>query len=189
MKTSLFFILILSLGFFVFCKQFPNQANQAKTEWIPATINGIVLGKSKYEDIVKLWGDPNYKAEFAADPYEPKSGEILPETQLELGYRNIKIDGFLHNVGVLVGNETRLVKTISLNIDEMTKDEAVQKYGSDYYLIFSSDSTCIDKSQKRKKKVSEQDYPIKLVYPQKGMSILVKNDNTVMMVNYTDKCK
>ncbi len=113
-----------------------------------------------------------------------------PELLKELVYRSISIDAQTVNAGVLVGSESRIVKSISLFFrDEMTKDAAIRKYGSDYYVITAQDSMCIEKLQERNKFVNALDYPIKLVYPQKGMNVQVRKDDTVMMVTYTDKCE
>lgn len=191
MKFLGLFNIVLLSGLFVFCNQVSNQAIQENTDWAPATVNGIVLGKSTYDDIIRLWGKPYHEAEFAGDPVEPEEGVVVPELLTELYYRNIEIDGEKVNAGVLIGNETRFVKVIAYNIEEFIKDEAIQKFGSDYYLITTQESTCIERSQERKqnKQLSWIDYPIKLVYPQKGMFISIRNDNTLIMVNYTDKCK
>lgn len=191
MKLSVVFGLVLLSGLFAFCNQASNEAIQNSTEWVPATINGIVLGRSKYDDIIKLWGEPYHEAEFAGDSVEPEEGGPTLESLTELHYRNIEIDGERVNAGVLIGNETRLVKVISYNIEEFTKDAAIRKFGLDYYLVITRESTCIEKSQKRNqdRKLEWSDYPVNLVYPQKGMIIQVRKDNTVMMVNYADKCK
>ncbi len=189
MKLLGLFNIVLLSGLFVFCNQALDEAVQDSTDWTPATVNGIVLGKSTYDDIIKLWGKPYHEAEFAGDPVEPEKGVATPELLTELSYRSIEIDGKKVNAGVLVGNETGVVKVISYNIEEFTKDDATHKFGSDYYLVTTQESTCIEKSQKRKKSVGRLDHPINLVYPQKGMFIQVRHDNTVMMVNYTDKCK
>lgn len=66
-------------------------------------------------------------------------------------------------------------------------NEAIRVYGSDYYVVSSGDDKCIVDSQKKGDK-TKLDYPIELVYPQKGMSILIRDDNTVMSVNFPDKC-
>lgn len=161
-----------------------NQAKPSKVEWVPSTINGITLGKSKYDDILRLWGKPIMEHEFVSQDEELEN----PDLETELVYRNVEIDGLMPSIGVLINDRTRLVTSISLFFVEMTKDEAIQKYGSDYYLVSSIDSTCISKSQERTKEVGILNYPISLVYPQMGMTIAVRDDNMIMMVSFTEKC-
>jgi hypothetical protein len=193
MKISIIFSLFLLIVFLGAYQNTPIQAQKdqgakAKKEqvvWIPSTIKNITVGKSKYKDLIKYWGKPSFKQEFAEDGEDEEIRKSEPKT--ELGYRNIEIDGLKPNIGVIIGDKTRTVISITLNFDEMTKEEAIRIYGSDYYLVSSGDNNCVADSQ-RKADESKLVYPIELVYPQKGMSILIRDDNTVMSVNYTDKC-
>ncbi len=184
MKKIIIFSLFLLLSVLGCFGQTKNQSKTNRIEWVPSTINGITLGKSKYDDLIKLWGKPLFERDFAS-----QDEELDPDLETELAYRNVEIDNLKPSIGVVIENKSHLVKVISLFFDEMTKDEAIRKYGSDYYLVTSQDSDCIDKSQKKEKDIGKFSYPISLVYPQKGMSISIRNDNTVMMVNYTDKCQ
>lgn len=123
-------------------KETANQFKKDKIEWVPSTVNGIMVGKSKYDDIIRLWGKPFAEHEFVSQDEEIDN----PDLETGLVYRNVEIDGSKPSIGVLVNDRTRLVTSISLFFDEMTKNEAIHKY--DYYLISAIDSTCIDKSQK-----------------------------------------
>jgi hypothetical protein len=193
MKISIVFSLFLLIVFLGACENTPIQAQKDQSdkakkeqvEWIPATIKSITVGKSKYEDLIKYWGKPSFKQEFTED-FE----EEIPnfESKTELGYKNIEIDGLEPNIGVIIGDKTRTVLSITLNFDEMTKEEAIRIYGSDYYLVATGDDKCIIDSQKKGDE-TKLEYPIELVYPQKGMSILIRKDNTVMSVNYPDECR
>ena len=143
------------------------------------------VGKSKYKNLIKSWGKPLFEQEFAEDGEDSEIRKSEPKT--ELAYRNIEIDGLKPNIGVIIGDKTRTVIAISLFFDDMTKEEAIRKYGSEYYLVSSGDNNCVADSQKKEDK-TKLVYPIEFAYPQKGMSILIRKDNTVMSVNYTDKC-
>jgi hypothetical protein len=193
MKIFIVFSLFSMIVFFGAYQYTPNQAQKDHVDsppkdqivWIPSTIKNITLGKSKYRDLIKYWGKPLFEQEFAEDGEE---SEILSsEPKTELAYRNIEIDGLKPNIGVVIGDKTRTVIILSLFFDDMTKEEAVRKYGSDYYLVSSGGNKCVADSQKKGDEIKLV-YPITLVYPKKGMFILIRKDNTVMSVNYTDKC-
>lgn len=177
------FLLIVILGTY---QHTPNQAKKEQVVWIPSTIKNITVGKSKYKDLIKSWGKPLFEQEFAEDVEESEIRKSEPKT--ELAYRNIEIDGLKPNIGVIIGDKTRTIRVISLFFDEMTKEEAIRKYGSDYYLVSSGENKCVANSQKKGDEIKLV-YPIELVYPSKGMFILIRDDNTVMSVNYTDKCQ
>jgi hypothetical protein len=193
MKILIIFSLFLLIVFLGACQRTPIQAqkdqvDKAKKEqvvWIPATIKNITVGKSKYNDLIKYWGKPSFKQVFAEDGEDEEIRNSEPKT--ELGYRNIEIDGLKPNIGVIIGDKTGTVMSISLFFDEMTKEEAIRIYSSDYYVVSTGDNICLADSQKKGDE-TKLIYPIELVYPQKGMSILIRGDNTVMSVNYTDKC-
>ncbi len=192
MKIPIIFSLFLLIVFLGASQHTPIQAQKDQSDkaekeqvvWIPATIKNITVGKSKYKDLIKYWGKPSFKQEFAED-FEEEIPNFEPKT--ELGYKNIEIDGLKPNIGVLIGDKTRTVLSITLNFDEMAKEEAIRIYGSDYYVVSTGDNICVADSQKKGDE-TKLVYPIELVYPQKGMSILIRDDNTVMSVNYTDKC-
>jgi hypothetical protein len=188
MKILILPALMITLIIFTFCKQVSNQSAQNKINWTPSTINGIAIGKSKYKDLIKLWGKPDFENEFNGDPVEPEPGERLPESDIELAYKNKTVNGLTANIGIIIGEKTRLVKVISLYFEEMTKEKVTKKYGDDYYLVPATGSTCINKDQKKLPQVGSLDYPVSIVYPKIGMFIVVREDKTVVSVNYTSKC-
>jgi hypothetical protein len=193
MKMSIIFSLFLLIDFLGACQHSPIQAqkdqgDKAKKEqvvWIPSTIKNVTVGKSKYNDLIKYWGKPLFEQEFAEDGEDEEIRKSEPKT--EIAYRDIEIDGLKLNIGVIIGNKTRTVRSISLFFDDMTKEEAIKRYGSDYYLVSSGGNKCVANSQKKGDEIKLV-YPLTLVYPQKGMFILIRKDNTVISVNYTDKC-
>ena len=199
MSKKIFLSMILMMWVVVVCEPAISQVKREKVKWVPSTIKGITPGKSKYKDVIRLFGKPDYEGEAidcgSEDLEEPSV------TVIELGYKqDLKIEGVLARIGFVVDDETRIVSSISLYFKEMTKEDAIKIYGTDYYVITRSDyynsttreyaSLCVYESQKRNQevKVDGSDYPIYLVYPQKGMFIQVRDDNTVMGLFYTDKC-
>ena len=205
MSKKIFLSMILMMWVVVVCEPAISQVKREKVKWVPSTIKGITPGKSKYKDVIRLFGKPDYEGEAidcgSEDSVEPS--EELSGALIGLSYdRYIKTEGVLARIGFGVYDETRIVNDISLYFkdEEMTKEDAIKIYGTDYYVITRSDyynsttreyaSLCVYESQKRNQevKVDGSDYPIYLVYPQKGMFIQVRDDNTVMGLFYTDKC-
>ena len=197
-KISLSLILLV-IWMVVVCEPAVSQVKREKVEWVASTIKGITPSKSKYEDVIRLFGKPDYEGEVIDCGSEDEPLET--GTVIELGYhRDIEIEGVLAIIGFSVYEETRIVTSISLAFEEMTKEDAIKIYGDDYYVITNSDynnsttreyaSLCVYKSQKRNQeiKVDGSDYPIYLVYPQKGMYIQIRRNNKVMMVEYMNGC-
>lgn len=179
---------VLLLVFGSACQSNSGNASAAGTEWIPATVNGVTVGRSSYDDIVRLWGPPFKEAEFAGDPYEPEPGETPPELFTELWYRGIEIDGKTVNAGVLIGNQTRLVRSISYGREGLTKQEAIAQFGANHYVVTNGSSECAPMETALKPIEDPLDFPILLVYPKKGLKVQVREDDSVMQVIYSDKC-
>ena len=203
-KKILLSLILLMMWMVVVCESAVSQVKREKVKWVVSTIKGITPGKSKYKDVIRLFGKPDYEGEIIEDP-PLKPPEEAPEALIELSYnRDIEIEGVLARIGFAVGDETRIVKYVSFYfysfLKELTKEDAIKIYGTNYYVITRSDyfnnttreyaSVCVYKSQKRNQevKVDVLNYPIYLVYPQEGMSIQVRSNNKVMWISYTDKC-
>ena len=200
-KKILLSLILLMMWMVVVCEPAVSQVKREKIEWVTSTIKGITPGKSKYEDVIRLFGKPDYEGEIIGDPVEPP--EEPSGTVIGLGYdRDIEIEGVLARIGFVVDEKTHIVNETSLYFkdEETTKEDAIKIYGTNYYVITRSDyfnnttreyaSVCVYKSQKRNQevKVDVLNYPIYLVYPQEGMSIQVRSNNKVMWISYTDKC-
>lgn len=184
LSCSIFLLVLASV-----CQTYPEKASPSSTDWIPATVNGVVVGRSSYDDIVRLWGPPFRETEFASDPYEPDSGESPPELFTELWYRGVEIDGEKVNAGVLIGNQSRLVRLISYGREGLTKQEAITQFGTDYYVVAVGGSTCAPIEPNPGPIKDPLAFPINLVYPKMGLTVSVRHDNSVIQVTYSDKCK
>lgn len=180
---------VLLLVFVSACQSNARIASASGSEWIPATVNGVVVGRSSYDDIVRLWGPPFKEAEFAGDPYEPDPGESPPELLTELWYRGVEIDGEKVNAGVLIGNQTRLVRSISYGREGLTKQEAIARFGAGYYVGTNGRSECDPIDPHPGQIEDPHAFPIKLVFPKKGLTVSVRQDDSIIQVTYSDKCE
>lgn len=179
---------VLLLVFVSACQSNARIASASGSEWIPATVNGVVVGRSAYDDIVRLWGTPFKEAEFAGDPYEPDPGESPLELLTELWYRGVEIDGEKVNAGVLIGNETRIVRSISYGREGLTKQGAIARFGAGYYVVTNGRSECAPIDPHPGQIEDPHAFPIKLVFPKKGLTVSVRQDDSIIQVTYSDKC-
>lgn len=169
-------------------KQIPEKMeatriSQIKVKWMPATYRELHLGQSTYKDVKKLFGKPRWEG-----GNEEKTFEGDPEFEILLQYPNQGIGK--EAVEIVIGEKTKIVKAISyLPYPEMTRQEAISKFGSDYFEIDSAESLCIKDNLKRGSSDKKLDYPISLVYPEKGMYVLIGDDNKVMHIGFLYKCE
>ncbi len=178
---SLCILLICTACFYAQMK--PTRNTKNKVKWIPATYRNLKLGKSTYKDVKKLFGKPiwegrNQDNTFESDP----EFEIL----LQYSYQGTGKE----SADIVIGKKTKIIKAISyLPYPEMTRQEAISKFGSDYFEIESWESFCIKDNRKRGSSQKKLNYPIALVYPEKGMYVSIRKDNTVMHIGYLYKCE
>jgi|SRR5215213_3402613 len=204
MKSSFIFFVVLGLttvSLLIFDKNCEKKANNAvtmsnkvqgkvqinsrlpvKTKWMPSSYQGLTPGVSTYNDVKKSLGNPRWEG-----GNEEQTFESDPEVELLLQYSNVGSEQ--QGVEVVIGKKTKLVKAISFYPNpEMTKQEAILKYGSDYFETSAGESLCVKDNLKREVSEKHLNYPILLVYPERGMTITVGRDNTVSLVSLLYKC-
>jgi hypothetical protein len=157
------------------------SSSKVEITWIPSTYRGIILGKSKYEDVIKLLGTPGWKGDN-----EEKTFENDDEFEILLQYPNKGVEQ--EAVEIVIGKKTKIVKALSyIPYPEITKQEAISKYGLDYFEISSGESVCTKNTNPDSSK-GKLNYPILLVYPQKGLYVLVNENDQVLHIGYLYKC-
>jgi hypothetical protein len=170
----------------------PNIQNQKKVEtmttsqsqirWIPGTYKGLKIGESSYKDVKKTFGKPRWEGDN-----EDKTFESDTEFETLLQYPKVGEENMA--LEAIIGKETKTLKAITLLPNfEMTKEEAISKYGSDYFEIASGDSLCIEENFKRGHSEKKMSFPILLVYPEKGMTISIGEDNKIILISLLYKC-
>lgn len=166
----------------------PENTTLSSNDWKPSTVNGIIVGSSSYDDIVRLWGPPFSETEFASDPYEPDPGEKLPESLTELWYRGVEIDGENVNASVLVGDKTKIVRTISYSQEDLTKERAIAKFGTGFFINSGGESACGSEGHRNWREIESVEFPVVLVYPKKGLKVQVREDGAVIQLFYPATC-
>jgi hypothetical protein len=159
-----------------------NSAQQQKVKWIPANYRGLKLGQSTYQDVKKIFGEPNWEGQNEENTFDEDS-----ETEILLQYNNQGAGK--EAADIVIGEKTRIVKAISVvPYPEMTRQEAIEKFGIDYFEISSGESICLNGNQKRGASERKLNYPVLLVYPEKGMYVSINSQNKVMHTGYLYKC-
>lgn len=153
----------------------------AQVQWKPSEYFGIIPGQSTYKDVKKILGKPRSEGPDPESEMENDAGQDTEFNTL-LQYSN--------GVEVIIGSDTKIVKTIGTSYSEMNKQDAIVKFGTEYFEVEGSHSACVTEEQKRgSSEKKEMDYPILLVYPEKGMTISIAKDNSVIGIWFLYKCE
>lgn len=154
----------------------------ADPKWMPATYRGITLGKSTYKDVKQIFGKPRREGEN-----EDQDFETDDEFETLLQYNNEGVGKEAANI--LIGEKTKIVKSITyLPYPQTPELEAIAAFGSDYFERETGESMCVWNNSKRGASNRKLQYPVMLVYPEKGMILGIDKDKTVMFVSFPYKC-
>jgi len=164
-------------------KNIANPAvSSATPKWVTATYRGITLGKSTYKDLKQVFGKPRWEGENEEKDFENDS-----EFEILLQYDNQGVGKEAANI--LIGEKTRIVKSIYyLPYPRTPEQEAIATFGSNYFERETGESICVWDNPKRGPSNRKLQYPVMLVYPEKGMILGVDKHKTVMFVSFPYKC-
>lgn len=153
-----------------------------KTQWVAPTVFGLKLGSSRDRDIRKLLGKP-----WSEGPNDEKTYGNDPEEEILLQYNNV--GEFKDAVDFVVGKKSRILKALAVYpLQRRTKQEIISEFGSKFFEIESWESMCISGERQRTEDKKKPLYPILLVYPSKGMYVMLDEDQRVNHTGYGMKC-
>lgn len=150
--------------------------------WIAPTFLGLKVGESNEKDVQRLFGKPD--AEYPSDD-EDKVFETQAEDEVVQDYRNLKHAG--GHVVIILGKKTRLVKGITLYpSNNLSLDEALTKYGKDFFQIQYPESICIREEAKSGIVDKNLNPPLVLIYPNLGLLVDIRKDQETFYVSRFD---
>jgi hypothetical protein len=162
-----------------------ENASPASTQlapWIPSAYRTIVPGRSTYRDIKRVFGKPRWEGQNEDKTFE---NDAEFELLLQYAYQGPGKEA----ADVIIGEKTKLVKAITyIPNPQLTKQEAIATFGTNYFEIASSDPLCI-RADAMRGPGSESRFPRLLVYPEKGMYVSIREDNSVIQVGFSYKCR
>lgn len=156
-----------------------RSGSKGITQWTPVEYLGLRPGKSTYNDVKRLFGEPRWEGEVEEEPFESD-----PETEILLQY---SAGGPLEQATeVLVGSKSRLVKAISyIPNPPLSRSDAISLLGKSFYEVDGSDSLCRDKGQKH---IDKPKYPLFLVYRDRGTYVFIGEDDQVKQLGILYNC-
>lgn len=169
-----------------------SQKSGESRKWIPGSYEGIEVGKSIRDDVIKKFGKTVWEGE---EVIEGEKEDLQKEykkyggKRFMLEYRDAeKFDGA---VTILYGEKDKIVRAISIYPKEpMLKDSVIKKYGEDFVELNSNERNCLAIIPSREKRLkTKNEIPSTLVYPQLGISISLNGDSQeVNRIDYLLTC-
>jgi hypothetical protein len=156
----------------------PNRAARGRTsrEWRPATYLGLTVGKSTYEDALRVLGDPRSTVVSEGDE---------PDTEVWHHYEGVgELPGKLI---VGVDAKTKVIERFILSPESLTKDDAIRHFGRDYVITRYDFDTCLREGDGAPLYESPNGAVTDLEYRERGISISLNYDNKVNHIEYVSK--
>ena len=160
----------------------PPEGNE---QWVPGTFHGIRVGKSTSEDVIRAFGKPDGKGEVKelVVPSD-KDGEIEYQYLAAPG-----VDGYLE---IIFGKRSGVVTAILLYPEEMTRADAITKFGADFEESDGKLGPCPSARERKLFAQYHNDYGVLLVYRKLGLYVAIgdiKKDDTVLLIAYLRSCR
>jgi hypothetical protein len=158
----------------------PQEVATSQTgSWERAEFRGLRLGESTYDDVKRLWGNPRWEGE--------NTEKLFDEAEILLQYSALG-DG-VGATDVIVGEKTRVIKALSyVPSASLHRDDIRKKYGNEYLAIESGESMCTASKRQHRKSAGDSAGPVILLYPKKGMYVLLDGQGVVMHLGFSYKC-
>ena len=175
-KVTLLGLLLLCVGWLA--------AAQSQVWHVP-TYQKLKLGKSTKVDVERAFGKPVWSGHPI---YEEPEGEVKDELLYE--YENV--GGFNGRTLVYLDARSGVVKAISLYPNDqrpISLEQVIEKYGREYIKRGSKLGPCpTPKEVRLYGGAKEHEYPVFLVYPQKGLYVSVNRDNRIQEIGFLVRC-
>jgi hypothetical protein len=154
-----------------------------KTKWIAPIYLGLKLGESTKTEVKSLFGEPTYEG-------VPEENAFLNEREgeIEMEYRDLpSVDGV---IVITLGKKSLVLKAVTFYPNNpKSREEIVAEFGSDFFEVASHESMCIKPNSQIGSNFKHlNEYPIALVYPNKGMYISIQEQNLIAHIGYSFKC-
>lgn len=171
-----------------------RSASEAQTKkqlaWQTPTYQGLRIGESTKSDVEKVFGAPFYSGPYADEDDDSVKDGKWPYIIYEYEYVG-KFDG---RTTVLMDSKTGIVKSIFLYPiypKQLSLTQALDIYGEPAIKLGIDANLCpldVEKLKEQEKLVNENTHPAFLLYPERGMWLLVGEDKTVSEIVFKAKC-
>jgi hypothetical protein len=166
------FLLILSLTLM----SFGGPAPQAVRQWRPATYRGVTVGKSKFTDMVRLWGKPKWSR--TSKPEADEDSRQVTWTNYE------RVGEFPGPTTVVSDTKSGVVTRINFYPDRLTKEQAIAHFGSGYITTRYAFDTCLDEEDSEPIYESPNGPVISVEYRARGIAISVGYKELITKITY-----
>ena len=141
------------------------------------------IGVASRANVEQVFGKPSWEGPAEKEPVDEDGPDAILLEYKEVG-------GFTGGTTLVLDAQTGKVKAISLYPQKpLPLEKLIRQYGERYIERESALGPCPTVEELRAfRPPEEREYPIFLVYPQRGMYLSVEKNKVVSQISYLDKC-
>jgi hypothetical protein len=167
-------LLILSL---IFLSQAP-AVRRPNRVWHPATYRGLIIGKSKQADMLRVLGKPRWTR-------EPKR-EDQDESDQEVWSNYERVGEFPGQTSVVIRKRTGVIERIEFYPARLSKEQAIAHFGPSYVVTRYAFDSCLGDEDSEALFESPNGPLVSVEYRARGIAISIGYQDLVTRIRYVD---
>lgn len=160
----------------------PSTAHAEKKNnrsWRAANYHGLVMGTSKYQDMLRVLGEPVRSVEPEGQPKEASKQERW------YVYENAgEIEGKLM---VVVAAQSQTILSIIISPENLTKDEAIKLFGDDHIITRYHFEPCLGDDESGPLYEAQDGALAVIEYRHRGIAIRYNYEDKVKQITYVSE--
>jgi hypothetical protein len=150
-----------------------------KQVWRAGVYLGLTIGKSTRLDVLRMLGEPKQ--------LERPSDQLVADENPEAWYVYDSTGKFAGDLIVVIDERTDIVLRIDLNPHNLTKEDAVKHFGSDFIVTRYAFDDCLGNEESAPLFESASGPVLEVEYRQRGIALSLTEDGKVDTISYVSK--
>jgi hypothetical protein len=150
-----------------------------KQVWRAGIYLGLTIGKSNRLDVLRILGEPKQ--------LEKPSDQTVVEENPQVWYVYDSTAKFAGDLIVVIDERTNIVLRIDLNPHNLTKEDAVKHFGSDFILTRYAFDDCLGNEESAPLFESASGPVLEVEYRHRGIALSLTEDGKVDTISYLSK--
>ena len=160
-------------------QQTAAQSEQRSREWRAATYRGLAIGKSTRDDMLHVFGQP----QWSRPPGDQIKGDPNPEVWNEYESRG----EFPGKLLVVLDEHSGVILAIDLYPENLTKEDAIKYFGDDYITTRYDFDMCLGNDESGPVYESPNGSILYIEYRERGIALGIDYQGKVDQIQYVSK--
>lgn len=156
-----------------------SSGPQTKRAWRAGNYLGLTIGKSNRLDVLRVLGEPKR--------LDTPPDQTIAEENPEVWYLYDRTGKIAGDLTVVIDERTNIVLGIDLSPRNLTREDAVKHFGSDFILTRYAFDDCLGNEESAPLYESASGPILELEYRQRGIAVSLTEDGKVNTISFVGK--